>query len=1435
MPWSKPVARCGACLLALTLSGSAPAQPQERAPATATLPESNEALLLAGRVEDAIRRGDFRLAIELVEQTRKLPPGLAPAPASRTYYPIWRHAQRLLAQLPAGGIELYRQLHDAEVKARFERAAKTGDLSVLRELFHIYRLSSAWNDIGRELAAQLIDRGLDGEAVEVLRELRAADAEQDPFLRAQLAVALAGAGVAQAAEDLVAGLLTDENLKRKPEWTERLARLRRWLASRSAAAGVTRGGARFAAALPGELHWTATLGPAGADAGSEDDAACGRAIDQLRRLPLQRAVVAGDVLVVRVRGGVHAFDLDTLTPLWSAREIGTGWDVSAAELSPLADLGLDLSAAELTDVTLDCSRLLGDASRHALSAGLGLVFSLEGAGIASGAEWSFGRRSLGQFADGGAPSELVARDLHTGRFVWRTGGELADPLYGAVFQDVPIVVGERLVAPVQRGGDLRLVVLEPRSGKLVQEIPIVGPPTRFSATGGRCPLALDETSLYVGTGNGVVAALSRDTLEWRWAAVYPSALGDNLARFWGQVEAPRHEPGPEALIVSDDLLISAALDSDELLALDRFSGRERWRVPRGDSWFVVGVSGGGLVLGGSGLTCVELADGRTVRWKTVPLAVSGRPTIDGRSIYVPTPTGIVVVDARNGKIIADGALRSAAAATGGAADSGAARAGAALRPVAANLMALGDGLIGVSPNRVFKVPDAGRMRPRLEQRLAANPQDVRAGLALAWLDGLSGAWPAALERLRGLRPSETALKAARNQLMVRVCQAMARGATSSSEQLAWLKEASELADAPEDAAQLALLKGQALEKAGLADDALRHYRAMLLQTGPKLTVVDDADGVRRAPWLMALLRLRPLLAAAGPAAREAFAGELVAGLEIESESPGPLVRALRLVDGVDEAARLRRALVRARLTPEQALRFLPALEDGVGPEEQRRILLKRWETHVSLGMLAESRVDRAQWIERFAAAAEAEERSTRDLVESLQELHAKLERRVCEPFGADFSQSARQWKLKGYELLLDPRHTPAVLPATLPVRKFEDSRLELCQLVQGTVKPVTLSPNPARAATSVQRLVREALENPAGVGNTSVIYGNFALTPLRGALLCLGLGAERYGGRQQWQAAIPEWRSPPATFANATACGLLGVYVTPRADRIVLLDWLDGRPVWQRELPGLKIERIYVCGERLVLIGSEQQVVTLSAETGGELRELPADVGTLAKAVVVGDVLIGWGAGSMVGLDVGTLSPLWRSAGGAVQASFAAPQRGWVAHRNSDAGGWRLTDVHTGATLFEGRVPELRDMTALHAAGDVVYFGGFGPPLRPDDPVRPCVVAAFDLSEQRVLWTHQVDTLAPLQPSQLAAHAAYVPLVLVKASGENRMPDPRTLKLQLVDKRDGKAGEELAKAEFFSDRTAAAGDVFMVATPSRIIVNGFGTIVAFGSALGKEP
>ena len=106
-------------------AGALQAQTRSRVPRqaqTAALPESNEAMLLAGQAGEAVKLGDFRLAIELIEQIMDLPDALVANPDHPVYYPVWRQARRLLRALPPDGLTYYRQIVDPEAAVSFREA-----------------------------------------------------------------------------------------------------------------------------------------------------------------------------------------------------------------------------------------------------------------------------------------------------------------------------------------------------------------------------------------------------------------------------------------------------------------------------------------------------------------------------------------------------------------------------------------------------------------------------------------------------------------------------------------------------------------------------------------------------------------------------------------------------------------------------------------------------------------------------------------------------------------------------------------------------------------------------------------------------------------------------------------------------------------------------------------------------------------------------------------------------------------------------------------------------------------------------------------------------------------------------------------------------------------------------------------------------------------
>jgi outer membrane protein assembly factor BamB len=1475
--------------------------------AAATLPESNEALLCSSRVEEAIRTGDYRLAIELTERLMDLPGGLVVAPASRTYYPVWRQAFRLLGQLPPAGVELYRQLYDAEVDARFQRAASEGDVGVLHELFRGYRLSSAWPAIGVELAARLVDEGAYGEAIEVLREMTSrADRSQvgitteaAPQCRAQLVVALGSAGAIRSARRLLDELQSDADVGANPEWRERLDQLEVWLAglqSAGEALAIEASGA-LAPCIEAGSAWRQAIPPEGPAPLASEEQDLAEAVDVLRRLPLQQPVLAGETLLVRLHGRVWAFDAETLLPRWSAAERlseGVEWGPP----SPIAVSG----GRDDIRLSPDAKVLMSNRLRHAVSVGFGKVYSVEGLTSAEADFGTSGRRVFQGASPTADHNELVARDLESGRVVWRTKAEAASPLYGIAFQDVPLVVGDSLVVPIQRGDDLALAVLDPVDGDLIREVPLVGPPTYFTSAGGRCLMIADATTLYVCTGNGVIAALGRQDLSWKWATVYPNTLAEHLGQSWWQPAATSVELNVDLPVIADDLLVVAPIDSSEMFALDRFDGRERWRMSRREYPYLIGALPGGLVVGGGVVACLDLNDpaGHQPRWRSVPLRITGRATISDERVFVPTRAGIVALDGRTGKVLADQAGAAgpsparpdqleAGVASDVAPGAPAGRGDASDSP--ANLLVSGDTLFSVSPSRVVKYPDLRRVRARYAALADKRVGGAGDALVLAWLDALEGRYEEALARLQapGLADSRPAgapadrsvnaqFTAARDQLLTYVFLGLARDASAGEDRLGWLRRASALADSPGSAAQLAITIGRALEGSGQWAAALRHYGELLCQ--PEVCQVADRSEADRgvAGWLHAAERIAEICARV-PAG---VVDELVERVLSSGDREAINLQRLRVaLMNEPQRERVDQLLSLQELAPELKVQYLPRSDPTTLPVELcRRMQLERWDTHTSLGDLEQARADREVWEEHFEQPSPLE---LRDRVEAIDLAARKLAQARGQPFT---EHVARQWRIERAELLLDPRRPLTGSRPWVLVTNLEQQRIELINAFKhehpqrqtedgllgvrdGTGRPVETPTAPfgvlpEPSATSARRFDWEGGQRRTW---PVVTYEHLAAIPIGGGLICVGMGPERYAGRRQWEYAVPEWSAVSANFADCSVAGPQGVFFCPRGDRVVLVGWFDGRLWWQRNLPGVTIERLYLiggrpvrgpaaagCGEQLVIVSDDQRVWVLDTTFGRRLREVgtggPAASGTASieagqatprRIDVVGDTIVIWGSESVVGIDGERLVEVWRQACGpvadtvVVEAALAealgslAGSVGWIAYRVEGELEWHLLDAVGGGLVFEAGLGEYDALTAVVVDSARILVAGRV--ARPEDEgeLRAVRVSAFDPTDGTRLWSHDFPTTVAVNSTQLAAHPDLIPILLAgvggAATGEAELPA-----IQLVNKHDGELGQPLSIKGDYRPVVEASCEMYMLVTPTRMIVQAGGNLLAYGNS-----
>ncbi len=1419
---------------------------RQRHAATAALPESNEAMLLASRADDAVERGDFALAIRLIEQIMDLPDALVADPDSPVYYPVWRQARRLLESLPPEGITYYRQLVDPEAAARFRDAVASGDVKTLRELFREFPASSVSEEIGAELAARLMEQGQFARAVEIIRELdesQVAPAERFA-LQARLVVSLAHLGNLRSAESLLLEVESSPDLDRIPRGRERLGKLRQWFDRLDVDGAERRGSEALRPELNGAALWQQPLAQGDADV-FEDESAIAAAVDQLRRLPLIQPLVSDGALIVRAGGRVTVFDPLSLVRRWQVSEVARTaaqqQDLTVRRFGRAIVLPQEGERSQETELSTETRNVLYHALAHAAAAGFGHVYTIESVTLLSdeaAQEQIQGRLFRGQ-DDPAFPNQLVARELSTGRQVWRVGGDPTETLFGVAFQDAPLIVGDRLVIPFQRGDDLALAVLSPENGQLVREVPIVGPPTVLTPAGGRCQLAQDDTTVYVCTGNGVVAAISKATWEWKWAATYDSSLGEQLAgrmMMWRAEYVTYDDATPIRPVIAGDLLIVAPLDSrrderPDILAFDRFSGRLRWRVPRGDT-VAIAPAGDALILCGNRVTCVDLGDGSTVRWRSIPVELTGAPAVAGARVYVPAREALLAIDLATGKIVDDRIYD----------------------PGESNLLSLAAAeraIFAATPTRVAKFPDLEATRQACQRLLEARPGDPRALLALAAADLLEEDYQKALGRFENFNASEPAMETQRDRMLVRIFVALSSDAPQA-DRLAWLRRAEALSKSPRAAAQMSVLIGRALEDSEQWAEALEHYRGKLLANESPL-IHDDGRSI--AGWLHAAERIRMVLERLDATARAAWLERLSEEAAESVAEAAMLERLFTVVPDGPLSEPLQRAMLLNAAAPEIAVRRLPPIENPqVSIEMQRELHLARWEAHLSCDMLDEAERDREHWFHELApppSTQPSQESEHESRVEKLELARRKLmiDREAAPVFDTDIK---RQWTLGrredgAFQILLDPARPESLPDRVLLVHNLKQRELQLRWVNRSTNLRWTTAATTSAAGTPsldeemLQRLRFGDVESEGGLQTTTpaVFYRHLAVAPVRGGLLCVGLGPERGGGKRIWEHEFAEPFEAGDGFSRRAAPGPHGLYLSPRDDRVVCLGWVDGRPRWQRQFADLRVHRVAVVGDDLVVIGQSGEIVALDAQFGDRPRTPPAAMWTPEHVQVAGDTVVVATAASMLGLAADTLAVRWeRPLASPAAYLFELPERGWLVYRERGATALTALEAETGKAVLTLDLPAFEEVSAAAVVnGSIVVAGALG---AEGDESRPEIaIGAADASDGRSLWKHRSRSFVVPTRSQLTAHAGLIPLLTVGES--ERWSDVRhfrrgeSLGIRLVDRASGELGPLRSITDNFvtGDSGVSSQDVenaVMVATPTRIIVGAGGALTAYGSS-----
>ncbi|HOW18350.1 MAG TPA: PQQ-binding-like beta-propeller repeat protein, partial [Phycisphaerae bacterium] len=737
----------------------------------AILDDSEEAAALLKRADEAVRREDWKLAIDSLQRIVEMPGDGVLRVDDRTYESARRHAQRRIAALPAAGLAAYRLLHDGEAEAMYRRAIEVHDETGLRAIVDRFLLTSYGDRAADVLAGWWLDEGHAAAAAGLLRDLK--DIYPDSriprsILDAKLALAIALAGQPRAAEAMAEAWPTTGTNATPSSLEARLQRLRSTLGDLrpiSTEAPETwpmvMGGPTRAGLMPPveptlfeNSPWRAAL-PHEAPGPLDDLYAYQQ---EIHTLPVMQPVTDGRVIVVKCEDRLMALDAETFDPIWRAapplprtaelsrRQVALQWAGVPVEPGSAAAMERSRRAAALYLDYVDGS--------VTLSHGLALTLSRSAEASAYLSEILARRPEANLFIEDGRTiaNQLLAYDLQTGRIRWRSGGseaaagKAADPsagpgerLTGPVeFLAPPVPVGEGLLVPYRSAGDLYAAVLDPSDGSPKRRVYLCGLGSGVVNSFEALHPCVADGIAYIPTGRGMLIAL--DTVTWsiRWAVRYETGAGPSqrLPRAGLSARSAQRAAAQGGWLCSPPIatagrVLLAPADADYLYAFDCARGGVAWQVDRGDSLYLLGADARHAWVVGSGVTQIDLETGRRT-WRQEVGIPTGRGAISGDRLYLPTAEYIAVYDAATGRPMGRLGLSPG-------------------HPAFGNLLCWDGGLYTCDPGEIRRFPDMVRAYERAVAAHRKAPSESSSAIRLAWLEMLRDQPGRALEALGGVR------------------------------------------------------------------------------------------------------------------------------------------------------------------------------------------------------------------------------------------------------------------------------------------------------------------------------------------------------------------------------------------------------------------------------------------------------------------------------------------------------------------------------------------------------------------------------------------------------------------------------------------------------------------------------------------------------------
>ncbi len=500
-----------------------------------------------------------------------------------------------------------------------------------------------------------------------------------------------------------------------------------------------------------------------------------------------------------------------------------------------------------------------------------------------------------QVSDSIQHNELQAIELAThGKVKWIVGGRGKGDLDDSFFLGAPLPVDGRLYVLTQKGKELRLAVLDPKTGKLLAlhklatvSLPLTEDPIRRTQA---AHLSYAQGTLVCPTNAGAVVAFDLLAGRITWAYTYaapadaplppPAALrragippGFMMLPDGRLVPVAGRNPGWKvtAPVLAEGKVVFAAPDANAVHCLNLADGTLAWSRKRSeDDLYLGGVYAGRvLIVGKKSVRGLSLERGEML-WALETGVPSGQGVASDNVYYLPLKEAartkepeVCAIDVRRGRVVAHTRSHK--------------------NDVPGNLLFFEGDVISQTATEVVAYPQLKAKLARMDEVLRKDPADPAGLVERAALRVDRGDLAGAVEDLRsalGHKPTGSVRERARALLYQALSEGLRRDFTAFEKYLADFKALSregveDKVEVRRRAASYYLLLGKGREAQGKPVEALRAYLDLAGQgPGDELMSVPDEPAlrVRYDVWLQG--RIAELLRKATPEQRKQLEEEI---------------------------------------------------------------------------------------------------------------------------------------------------------------------------------------------------------------------------------------------------------------------------------------------------------------------------------------------------------------------------------------------------------------------------------------------------------------------------------------------------------------------------------------------------------------------------------